>query len=101
MARHKVINMPTRWIFAGFFAFAVAAVLGFVMALAGPVAPMRLLGGITALMGVAGAIIHAQLLQDTDPRVWTVMGSRIAEFSRQLRVRMGSLQTSRRHADAS
>lgn len=84
--------MPSRWILAGFFAFSVAAVLGFVMALAGPVAPMRLLGAITALLGVCGAILHAQLLQDTDPHAWSVVRYRIAEVPALLRARLSSLQ---------
>ncbi len=93
--------MPTRWILAGLFAFSVAAALGFVLALAGPVAPLRLLGAITALMGVFGAIIHAQLLQDADPHAWSVVGYRIAEIPGQLRTRFARLQNLQRpHADA-
>lgn len=86
------ITMPTRWILAGLFAFSVAAVLGFVMALAGPVAPLRLLGAITALLGVAGGIVHAQLLQDTDPHAWSVVRFRIAEIPNQVRSRFVALQ---------
>jgi len=86
------IIMPSRWILAGLFAFSVAAVLGFAMALAGPVAPLRLLGAITALMGVSGAIIHAQLLQDTDPHAWSVVRYRIAETPNLLRLRITALQ---------
>lgn len=93
--------MPTRWILAGLFAFSVAAILGFAMALAGPVAPLRLLGGITALLGVLGAIVHAQLLQDTDPHAWSVVRYRIAEIPGQLRTRLMALQSMLRpHADA-
>lgn len=93
--------MPTRWILAGFFAFSVAALLGFVLALAGPVAPLRLLGGITALLGVLGTIVHAQLLQDTDPHAWSVVRYRIAEVPGLLRTRLASLQNMLRpHADA-
>lgn len=84
--------MPTRWILAGLFAFSMAAVLGFVMALAGPVAPMRLLGAITACMGVCGAILHAQLLQDTDPHAWSVVRYRLGQIPGWLRSRLSSLQ---------
>jgi len=95
------VTMPTRWILAGWFAFSVAAVLGFAMALAGPVAPLRQLGTITALMGVFGAIIHAQLLQDTDPHAWSVVRYRIAEIPSQLRTRLTRLHSVLRpHADA-
>ncbi len=93
--------MPTRWILAGLFAFSVAAVLGFALALMGPVAPLRLLGAITAVMGVCGAIIHAQLLQDTDPHAWSVLRYRIAEIPSQMRTRFARMQNvQRRHADA-
>ncbi len=93
--------MPTRWILAGLFAFFVAAILGFAMALAGPVAPLRLLGAITALMGVCGAIIHAQLLQDRDPHAWSVVRYRIGEIPSQLRTRFARVQSVQRpHADA-
>ena len=72
--------MNTHWILAGLFAFTVAAVLGLVLALIGPVAPLSLLGGITMLLGVAGMIVHAQLLQDRDPHAWSVLRYRAAIF---------------------
>ena len=84
--------MPTRWILAGLFAFSVAALLGFVLALAGPVAPLRLLGAITALLGVSGAIVHAQLLQDTDPHAWSVIRYRASELPALIRARIASLR---------
>jgi len=69
--------MPTRWILSILLAFAVASILGLVLALAGPVAPMRMLGAITMLLGVAGAIVHAQMLQDRDPHAWSILRYRI------------------------
>ena len=70
--------MNTHWILAGLFAFTVATLLGLVLALVGPVAPLSLLGGITMLLGVAGMIVHAQLLQDRDPHAWSVLRYRAA-----------------------
>ena len=66
-----------------------------------PGKPLRLLGGITALLGVLGAIVHAQLLQDTDPHAWSVVRYRMAEIPGELRARLFGLQnTLRPHADA-
>ena len=39
--------MNTNWILAGLFAFTVAALLGLMLALVAPVAPLSMLGGIT------------------------------------------------------
>jgi hypothetical protein len=72
------MKMKTNWILAGLFAFTVAAVLGLVLALVGPVAPLNMLGGIAMLLGVAGMIVHAQLLQDRDPHAWSVLRYRAA-----------------------
>ncbi|MEP7329422.1 MAG: hypothetical protein ABI777_09440 [Betaproteobacteria bacterium] len=76
--------MSTRWILAGLFAFAVAVVLGMALALVAPVAPLSLLGAITMAMGVAGMIVHAQLLQDRDPHAWSVVRYRIVSIPAQL-----------------
>ncbi len=70
--------MKTHWILAGLFAFGVATLLGLVLALVGPVAPLNVLGGITMLLGVGGMIVHAQLLQDRDPHAWSVLLYRAA-----------------------
>jgi hypothetical protein len=72
------MTMTTHWILAGLFAFTVAAILGFALALAAPVAPLNVLGGITMLLGVGGIIVHAQLLQDRDPHAWSVLRYRAA-----------------------
>ena len=84
--------MPTRWLLDGLFAFSVATLLGFVLALAGPVAPIRLLGAITALLSVSGVIVHAQLIQDTDPHAWSVIRYRGAELPALIRARVASLR---------
>lgn len=76
--------MTTPWILAGFFGFSVATILGLALALAGPVAPLSLLGGITMLLGVAGMIVHAQLLQDRDPHAWSVLRYRAAAIPAHL-----------------
>lgn len=76
--------MNTHWIIAGLFAFTVAALLGLVLALVGPVAPLSILGGITMLLGVGGMIIHAQLLQDRDPHAWSVLAYRVAAIPARL-----------------
>ncbi len=76
--------MTTHWILAGLFAFSIATVLGLILALVGPVAPLSLLGGITMLMGVAGMIVHAQLLQDRDPHAWSVLRYRAASIGAHL-----------------
>ena len=76
--------MTTHWILAGLFAFAVATILGFALALVGPVAPLSMLGGITMLLGVAGMIVHAQLLQDRDPHAWSVLRYRAESITAHL-----------------
>lgn len=76
--------MNTHWILAGLFAFTVAALLGLILALVGPVAPLSVLGGITMLLGVGGMIIHAQLLQDRDPHAWSVLLYRAAAIPAHL-----------------
>ena len=76
--------MNTNWILAGLFAFTIAALLGLVLALVGPVAPLSMLGGITMLLGVGGMIIHAQLLQDRDPHAWSVLRYRAAAIPAHL-----------------
>ena len=84
MATATEIMMPTRWILAGMFAFTIAALLGLVLALVGPVAPLSLLGAITMVLGVGGMIVHAQLLQDRDPHAWSVLRYRAAAIPTQL-----------------
>jgi len=76
--------MNTHWILAGLFAFTVAAILGFALALVGPVAPLNVLGGITMLLGVGGIIVHSQLLQDRDPHAWSVLLYRAASLPAHL-----------------
>lgn len=76
--------MTTHWILAGLFAFSVATVLGLVLALAGPVAPMSTLGSVTMLLGVAGMIVHAKLLHDRDPHAWSVLRYRAAAIPARL-----------------
>ena len=77
--------MPTRFLVAGLYFFALAAVVAIVVALLAPIDAIRFLGVVALACGGLGFLIQLYALQKFDPQTFVALRARLRAPVRRMR----------------